>query len=227
MSAFITPIDQPDPTAGYGKQGKLGNYGDAGVPSGMNSATGGAAGVVSRPSAQELGLEYPHDPAWQQRGPRETVDQQGAQHILQRLAMVDNPDGGDHPQPFFPGFHDIFPVEPHPNLSRWGGRFDIYELYGGSTASDAEMVIWHALDQMNQFEFGMDPGTPDTFYGAPVFFPVFASDADMFDNTPIAHQVYLPWAHSLGPRVFYDDSMPSLNDALFGPSQQQFQFMKE
>jgi hypothetical protein len=118
MGAFITPIDNTDPTAGYGKQGKLGNYGDAGVaPAAPNNATGGAAGVISRPSAQQLGTEYPHDPVWQQRGQHPTVDQQGAAHILEALSKQLNPaphadphfyleaalhNGGGHSQ-----FHDI------------------------------------------------------------------------------------------------------------------------
>jgi len=214
---------------GNSPNGLPGNAADAGGPThgGGYSGSGDVAGLI-HPSAQQLGLDQPPPQTWHPFASwyKQAVDQ--SQHFgMTHLAMVDDNMGANGrgqqnlPVPHQPpllGFRDIFPERAPRSMSKWQGRLDIYQTYGGSTGSQAETIYWHILNSFNHFEFGPDPGTPDTSYGSPILYPVYATD-ELFDSTPIGHQVFLPWANSFGPRVYYDDQMPSLDETLFGPAQ--------
>jgi len=211
--AFLTAVDPYyDPTGGYGKQGKLGNYGDAGVvPSGPNNATGGAAGVISHPSAQQLGTEYPHDPVWQQRGPHPTVDQHGGQHILEMLErIVDN--SVDHTHPF------------HQN-ENWGQSHKLWEIFNwaiknlrpNKSPAGVDATYWGAA-----YRGGQDGSVMDMLDGPKMYTPRGEPDTSpdaIFHAPDLAVN---PRDISLDPHSVvwtYDNTYAGWNDRLlFDPS---------
>ena len=218
---------------GNSPNGLPGNAADAGGPThgGGYSGSGDVAGLI-HPSAQQLGLDQPPPQTWHPFASwyKQAVDQ--SQHLgLTHLAMTDDMEGANGrgrnqlpvpraEQQVFHGFNEVFPIRTPLNVHRgWGGRLDLFQFYGGTDGTAAEAMYWHAMNSINAFEYGLDPGMPDTGYGAPVYYPVFPTEEAMFNNTPVGYQLFLPWALSFGPRVYYDSDMPSLDETLFGPAQ--------
>ncbi len=152
--------------------GHPGNAADAQMPMGSANSMGGADGVRTAPTAQQLGLDAAHDPVWQQRQPRQSVDPLGATHGLMQFAgQFDRIPGGDtRGTPNNPSPHamDNVPFLRNPagqprgtNWTRWShGMSNGEELFfwGSSLHTDSDNP---ARDMMRgQGNFATPPRRP-------------------------------------------------------------------